>query len=281
MDLLRHCTYVLAVVDEGSFTDAAISLGITQPPLSQGVRRLEAAWGVRLLERSARGVDLTAAGRRLLPVMRALVADAESLEARARDLGGRPGDLVCGVDPALGGVAESVVARLAVGREGQVRIRTDLPDRLVDAVRLREIDVAVVRHPVVLDGVLSTGPMVLETALLRPTTCTLAPGFPVPRGLPLALRPREECPAAHDLLWHEALRGGHDGRLVEAEHPVSWVAAGAAWTVLPTAALPRRLPGVVASTAPARLRWRAVGVARDQDLLGEVLTGLRAEADRD
>ncbi|GAA4868866.1 LysR family transcriptional regulator [Serinicoccus chungangensis] len=275
MDLIRHCSYVLAVVEEGTFTDAAISLGITQPPLSQGVRRLEDRWGVRLLDRSARGVALTAEGRRLLPVMRALVADAHALDRRAQELGRAPGDVVVGVDPALSGLTEAVLARLAGDASGPVRPRPGRPEALVDAVRSGEIDLALVRHPCLTDGVLAGLPRPVRTALVSPTGRRGPESLSVPRGLALVLRPRDEAPAAHDLLWNECVRAGHDGPLVESEHgPLPWVAAGTGWSLLPWAAV-HSLPGSVAvREAPRRLWLRAVVVAREPDVARDADTVL-------
>lgn len=272
MDVLRHCAYVLAVVDEGTFTDAAYTLGITQPPLSQGVRRLEERWKVRLLDRDARGVRLTAEGRRLLPVIRALVADAQALEQRAMDLGRTPGDVVCGVDPALSGVAEAVLSRYAVLAPGPLRLRTDVPERLLQDLREGSLDLAILRHPVVTDGLLTGGTVELDTQLLLPNLGA-GPMSPheVPVDLPLVLRPREEAPAAHDLLLHEAQRLGHTGSVLEVAHPPwPWIAAGAGWSVSP--ALAPEPPGVRTVPAPTRLGLRAIAVARlgSEDALAQV-----------
>ncbi|WP_100809642.1 MULTISPECIES: LysR family transcriptional regulator [unclassified Microbacterium] len=59
---LRKMEYLLAVVEHQSFTIAAQQLHITQSGLSQQIHALEENLGVRLLERLARGVRLTAAG---------------------------------------------------------------------------------------------------------------------------------------------------------------------------------------------------------------------------
>jgi len=56
----------LAVVREGSFTDAAAKLGVSQSALSHTLRRLEAALGIRLLSRTTRSLAPTEAGQRLL-----------------------------------------------------------------------------------------------------------------------------------------------------------------------------------------------------------------------
>src|SRR5215216_4431804 len=60
---LRQLSYVLAVADAGSFTEAARRLHVAQPSLSQQIRALEEELGGRLLERPPRPVRLTAAGR--------------------------------------------------------------------------------------------------------------------------------------------------------------------------------------------------------------------------
>src|SRR5436190_10630635 len=61
---LRHLRYFIAVAEEGSLLTAAQRrLNTSQPSLSRQIRDLEAEIGVKLLERQARGVALTAAGK--------------------------------------------------------------------------------------------------------------------------------------------------------------------------------------------------------------------------
>src|SRR5262245_18877936 len=61
---LRHLRYFVAVAEEGSLTNAAERrLHTAQPSLSRQIRDLELEIGVKLLERKARGMALTAAGR--------------------------------------------------------------------------------------------------------------------------------------------------------------------------------------------------------------------------
>lgn len=69
----------VAVVEGGGFRPAARRLGVSQPLLSQQLRRLEQALGAPLIERSRRGGEPTPQGRRLLPHARRLLAGAEQL----------------------------------------------------------------------------------------------------------------------------------------------------------------------------------------------------------
>ncbi|RYZ29166.1 MAG: LysR family transcriptional regulator, partial [Propionibacteriaceae bacterium] len=59
---LRQLRALVAVVEEGSFTDAAIALGTSQASVSRAVAALESALGTRVLRRTSRQVTTTAAG---------------------------------------------------------------------------------------------------------------------------------------------------------------------------------------------------------------------------
>lgn len=79
MDLLRHLEYFLAVADARSFSQAAESLGMAQPPLSQRIRALEGHLGVELFDRSRRQIQLTEAGGLLVAEARVMLQMAADL----------------------------------------------------------------------------------------------------------------------------------------------------------------------------------------------------------
>ncbi len=82
---LRHLRYFVAIAETGSLTTAAERrLHTAQPSLSRQIRDLESEVGVQLLTRSARGVELTAAGRAFLDHARLALAQAEAATEAAR-----------------------------------------------------------------------------------------------------------------------------------------------------------------------------------------------------
>src|SRR5260370_1395150 len=72
---LRHLRYFVAVAEAGSLTVAAEQrLHTSQPSLSRQIRDLEDEVGAQLLTRRARGIELTPAGRALLPHARTVLS---------------------------------------------------------------------------------------------------------------------------------------------------------------------------------------------------------------
>ena len=79
---LTQLRYVVAVAEAGSISAAAARLFISQPSLSKSVGELEAEMGVRIFERSARGVRETEEGTRFLSYARQVVEQADLLESQ-------------------------------------------------------------------------------------------------------------------------------------------------------------------------------------------------------
>lgn len=74
----------LAVVEGGSLSTAARTIGATQPTLSRHIRELETALGVILFTRSAQGLDPTKAALALVEDARTMGAAAEALNLKAQ-----------------------------------------------------------------------------------------------------------------------------------------------------------------------------------------------------
>jgi DNA-binding transcriptional LysR family regulator len=73
----------VAVCDQGSFSGAARKLARAQSAISHAIKALESAFDVELFERNSRKAQLTAAGRSLLPVARAVISRTEEMKNRA------------------------------------------------------------------------------------------------------------------------------------------------------------------------------------------------------
>ena len=63
---INQLVYLVAIVEEASFSRAADRLGVAQPSISQQIKKLEEEVGTPLLDRLPRRVVPTAAGERLL-----------------------------------------------------------------------------------------------------------------------------------------------------------------------------------------------------------------------
>lgn len=95
---VRLLAGLVAIAETGSFTSAAVRMHVSQPALSQSMRRLESIVGVRLIDRHPYGARLTPAGTSLVDDARALLDGIDGAVARALRAGdgsSRP-DLVVG-----------------------------------------------------------------------------------------------------------------------------------------------------------------------------------------
>src|SRR5262245_60182614 len=137
---LGHVRSFLAVVDYGGYHRAAEALHLTQPAVSQHVRRLEARVGGPLFERQGRGVQVSARGDVVASELRELLRVHD--RAVAHLSGQRPfvlGAVEHYVDPLLPRLLS------AVGRE--VQLRVERSQRLVSGVAAGDVDAAIVIDP--------------------------------------------------------------------------------------------------------------------------------------
>ena len=82
---LRHLRYFIAVAEAENVSRAALKLYVSQPALSRQIRDLEEEIGFKLLERSAKSVRLTAAGKTFQGEARAVLQRVEEALKVARN----------------------------------------------------------------------------------------------------------------------------------------------------------------------------------------------------
>jgi DNA-binding transcriptional LysR family regulator len=146
---VREARYFIAVAEELHFGRAAGRLHMSQPPLSQAIKALESRLGVPLLHRTTRAVTLTPAGAVFLDACRALIGAAEAADAAARQAAdGQAGALRIGAVTSV--FSDLLPQTLESFRRTHPRIdiRAEEVDThvAVEAVRRRELDVALVRQ---------------------------------------------------------------------------------------------------------------------------------------
>ena len=135
------------IAQTGHFTRAAERLHLAQPSLSRQIATLEADLGVDLLHRTRGNVALTAAGERLLPRARRMLADADAAREDMADLAGvRRGRIRLGATPTL---CTSLVADvLAAFRERYPGIDIEILERgsrsLIAALMEGGLDLALI-----------------------------------------------------------------------------------------------------------------------------------------
>lgn len=141
---LRH---LISVAQTGSFSRSAEAMHLTQPALSRSVRALEQELGIPLFDRIGRHSELTAFGREMLGRARALVAEADELRDRGRQLReGAAGTVRVGLGSGPGAILMTpFLQHMTVHHPG---VRTEVArgstDLLVHSLRERLLDALVV-----------------------------------------------------------------------------------------------------------------------------------------
>ncbi len=147
---MRQVALLLAIGERGTLRAAAAQLGLTQPAATKMLQELEAAMGHALFDRVGRGLQLTAAGRRVLAYFEGLQGHFDAL---TRELGeleqGGAGRLCIGsimaASPAV--LTQALIRLKALYPLLTMEITVDTSDRLTEALRRGELDLVIGRVP--------------------------------------------------------------------------------------------------------------------------------------
>ncbi|MGW7549350.1 LysR family transcriptional regulator [Streptomyces sp. NPDC054770] len=196
---MRHLRYFLTVVRAGTVSGAAQELRISQPSLSQQIKRLEQRIGAPLFIRSSRGVELTTGGRAFLREIQSIPGQLRSAIAAAA-----PSPLLWPVG-VCGGVPAEVLAEVQNGLTGQDTDRTASPTDPV--LRMRSVNAAdqseLLQHGEIAFGIVRLP--VAVPGLVRAVVWDEPLGVVMDAGHPLARHPRPTWAdlSAQRLLWYD------------------------------------------------------------------------------
>jgi DNA-binding transcriptional LysR family regulator len=238
---LRQLRLFVALAEELHFGRAAAREHLTQPAFSRQIKDLERSLGVELFTRTSRRVELTGAGRELLPRARRLLSDAqEALASVRRTAAGGAGRLRLGytVLPPREILTSFLTAAEKADPEIRLEIETLWWSEQIEGVLNGSIDVAFVGGPP------EDRRLAWHALLEEPLVGVLPPGAAPPGPLrlsdvvrlPAVTLPRWIAPGAFDAIQALLNSSRITERLAETtEHSVTreLVAAGRALTVVP------------------------------------------------
>jgi len=290
---LRYLRYFVAVAETRHFTKAAELLNISQPPLSQQIKKLEEEIGTPLLKRLTRGVELTDAGEAFYQDARQILElSANALEKAKGIARGISGQLSIGF--ASSTAFHPQIFRLLRRFQDSFPAITLLPREENMATLMHELqegllDAAFVRLPCESSKAFNLKMIASEKmALVLPQGHRLADtprlSLAALREEPLVLFPREVAPSLYEVIISSCLRAGFQPDNVQQSPQISsainMVAAGFGITIIPDSLRSIQLPGVsfhqiedAALSSDIALAWRRWDRSPAVHHLAESLSG--------
>ncbi len=252
---LRHLRYFVAVAQELHFGRAAERLGITQPVLSDQIRRLETLLGVQLLHRTKRVVQLTEPGKSfLVDVIQVLEQTDAAIATVRRAAQGKFGKLAIGyTGPALYTVLPEIVRTF---RDRNPNIEITLHEHCTPAQEAAlfadKIHVAFLHPPI-------DSNVQLQTVLQEPMVVALPENHPLAHRSFLSIKelaqdsfilfPRDIGPYLYSQIIGLCNRAGFNPRVVQEATPqptmIGLVAAGIGIAFVSASMQTISRPGVV------------------------------------
>lgn len=147
---IRQLQYLVALRDTEHFGNAAKQVNVTQSTLSTGIKELERALGVTLVERTNKSVCFTALGRQIADRSRYIIMQAEDLVDNARSLSDPTSIPVkLGVIPTIAPylVSQYVIAIREAFESLKLYIREDTSARLIQELFDNKLDLALLALP--------------------------------------------------------------------------------------------------------------------------------------
>lgn len=278
---LRQLAYAVAVADHRHFTAAAEAMFVSQPGLSGQIRALERRLGVKLFERSSRGVRLTPVGEQVVDRSRQVLRAVEELVyAASLHHGVIRGVLRVAAIPTVAPYLLPSLTRLVRTSWSDVELElVELQTRaMIEALDQGRCDMGLLAVPY------DTGDMITATVADEPFLLAVPEHDPLAQepsvdvsllhGLPMLLLEEGHCLRDHAIAvcnLAEGPKGGprqrHEIHSASLSTLTQMVAAGMGYTLLPASALEvetRPGTGVVAvpfgNAPPGRtiaLVWRS------------------------
>ncbi len=147
---MRQFEILVAAADAATFSAAAVALGISQPSLSESIRRIERELNTVLFERTTRSLKLTDDGRRAAAVAREAVQDfRRSMQRLAAGAGGVHGRIAVAALPSIACAAlpQALVAFTAEFPGIEIALHDVQHERAMSLLRDGIVDIAVTLKP--------------------------------------------------------------------------------------------------------------------------------------
>jgi DNA-binding transcriptional LysR family regulator len=188
---LRSLRVFSVVAQFNSFSQAAVTLSMTQPAVSRAVQELEREIGTVLIDRSRRALTLTEAGTLLYQHAQRLFADEKAAEIALEELQGlERGHLAIGASHTTGTYLLLPLLSHFHQRYPKIRLSLEIANTqtILERLKLQSLDVAFVEGPV------RDADFVAEEWRTDRLVVIAPPNYPVAAGQPVSLALLAEQP---------------------------------------------------------------------------------------
>ncbi|MCG9892930.1 MAG: LysR family transcriptional regulator [Thermosynechococcaceae cyanobacterium MS004] len=264
---ISHLKTLLAVAEQGSFSQAALSLGVSQSAVSRAIASLEEELGVSLLARGRFGAYLTNVGERMVPHAMSLLKAYAQIEAesnREKNLYGGRVRIASFRSVATHILPERIAEFSARFPQVEVSLVEADPTAVEQALRENRVDIGLVPLPRTSDDFETWEILQDEFVVLLPPGKQKAPAMLTWKDLgryAFILYNYAECTSVVRQHWHQSgqsLKVAYE--IKEDSTIVNMVAKGLGAAVLPKLAAMPIPEGVQVRSLPVPL-MRCIGAA--------------------